>query len=49
MVCGAQLEDRKVPKEIYIIPGIPRNVIEKISKKDIKDLYRSLITRQEAI
>ena len=37
--CVAQLEDRKVPKEIYIIPEIPRNVIGKISKKDIKDLY----------
>lgn len=47
--CIAQLEDRKVPKEIYIIPEIPRNVIGKISKKDIKDLYRSLINRQEAI
>jgi len=47
--CVTELEDRKVPKEIHIIPEIPRNVIGKISKKDIKELYTSLITRQEAI
>ncbi len=40
--CNIQLEDRKVPKEIYIIPEIPRNAIGKISKKDVKELYQSL-------
>jgi len=44
-----QLEDRKVPKEIYIIPAIPRTVIGKVSKQDIKDLYHRLITKQEVI
>ncbi len=47
--CISQLEDRKVPKEIHIIEEIPRNVIGKISKKDIKELYQSLITKQEAV
>ncbi|AEY64962.1 class I adenylate-forming enzyme family protein [Clostridium sp. BNL1100] len=40
--CNIQLEDRKVPKEIYIISEIPRNAIGKISKKDVKELYQSL-------
>lgn len=47
--CVTQLEDRKVPKEIYIIPAIPRTVIGKVSKQDIKDLYHRLITKQEVI
>jgi acyl-CoA synthetase (AMP-forming)/AMP-acid ligase II len=47
--CNSQLEDRKVPKEIHIIHEIPRNVIGKISKKDIKELYQSLISKQEAV
>lgn len=40
--CNVKLEDRKVPKEIFIIPEIPRNAIGKISKKDVKELYQSL-------
>lgn len=47
--CISQLEDRKVPKEIYIIREIPRSVIGKISKKDIKELYQSLSSNQEAV
>ncbi|HEX3028161.1 MAG TPA: class I adenylate-forming enzyme family protein [Clostridia bacterium] len=47
--CVLQLEDRKVPKEILIIDEIPRNVIGKICKKDIKELYQSLISRKEGI
>lgn len=46
--CASQLEDKNMPKEIYIIPEIPRNTIGKISKKDIKELYYTLKTSQEA-
>ncbi|HEX2927219.1 MAG TPA: class I adenylate-forming enzyme family protein [Ruminiclostridium sp.] len=41
--CNLHLEDRKVPKDIFIIPEIPRNAIGKISKQDMKELYQSLI------
>ncbi len=47
--CNSNLEDRKVPKDIHIIREIPRNVIGKISKKDIKELYQSLIAKQEVV
>lgn len=47
--CNNNLEDRKVPKEIHLIPEIPRNVIGKISKKDVYNLYENLITKQEAM
>ncbi len=47
--CVNELEDKKVPKEIYIITEIPRNVIGKISKSDIKELYKKLTTKQEAV
>ncbi|HEX3029381.1 MAG TPA: class I adenylate-forming enzyme family protein [Clostridia bacterium] len=45
--CMVKLEDRKVPKEIHIIESIPRNAIGKISKDDLKKLYKQ-ITNQEA-
>ncbi|WP_058304261.1 class I adenylate-forming enzyme family protein [Gorillibacterium timonense] len=41
--CAAQLEDRKVPKEIHIVASIPRNVIGKINKKEVKAMYDSLL------
>jgi acyl-CoA synthetase (AMP-forming)/AMP-acid ligase II len=46
--CMTELEDRKVPKEIYLIDSIPRNVIGKISKNDVKVLYNSIIAEKEA-
>ncbi|MHB8062505.1 MAG: class I adenylate-forming enzyme family protein [Ruminiclostridium sp.] len=46
--CMTELEDRKVPKEIYLIDSIPRNVIGKISKNDVKALYDSIISTKEA-
>lgn len=45
--CMSELEDRKVPKEIYIIDSIPRNVIGKISKRDVKDLYEQITSERE--
>ena len=47
--CFAQLEDRKVPKEIHLVDQIPRNVIGKINKNEVKSLYRHLITQEEAV
>jgi long-chain acyl-CoA synthetase len=45
--CMSELEDRKVPKEIYLVDSIPRNVIGKISKRDVKELYNSIIQKKE--
>lgn len=45
--CMANLEDRKVPKEIHIVDHIPRNAIGKISKADIKTMYEKVISMQE--
>ena len=45
--CMSELEDRKVPKEMYIIDSIPRNVIGKISKRDVKDLYEQITSKKE--
>ncbi|MEW9700953.1 class I adenylate-forming enzyme family protein [Paenibacillus sp. SI8] len=42
--CISQLEDRKVPKEIYIVDMIPRNVIGKINKNEVKALYHHLVS-----
>lgn len=47
--CCAQLEDRKVPKEIHIVDQIPRNVIGKINKNEVKSLYRHLVSKEEAV
>lgn len=47
--CFARLEDRKVPKEIHVVDHIPRNVIGKINKNDVKSLYRHLISQEEAV
>ena len=35
------LEDKKVPKEIYILDKIPRNIIGKISKNELKCFYQN--------
>lgn len=45
--CMANLEDRKVPKDIFIVESIPRNAIGKISKADLKALYEKMISLQE--
>ena len=45
--CVQKLEDRKVPKEIYIVESIPRNAIGKISKADMKKMYQNIIEMQE--
>lgn len=45
--CMTNLEDRKVPKEIHIVNHIPRNVIGKISKSDIRAMYEKIISMQE--
>ncbi len=44
--CINELEDRKVPKEIYLVDSIPRNVIGKIAKNDVKALYDSLVSQK---
>lgn len=46
--CMNELEDRKVPKEMYLVESIPRNVIGKISKRDVKALYNSIVLKREA-
>lgn len=45
--CMANLEDRKVPKDIFIVDNIPRNAIGKISKADLKAMYEKMISIQE--
>lgn len=37
--CRQHLEDKKVPKEMYIIDKIPRNITGKISRKELVDFY----------
>ncbi|MFC5468076.1 class I adenylate-forming enzyme family protein [Cohnella suwonensis] len=46
--CVSSLEDRKVPKEIHVVDAIPRNVIGKINKNEVKELYRNLLSKEEA-
>ncbi|WP_438432804.1 class I adenylate-forming enzyme family protein [Gorillibacterium sp. sgz500922] len=41
--CMARLEDRKAPKEIHIVEAIPRNVIGKINKTEVRELYGALL------
>ncbi|MGI6668571.1 MAG: class I adenylate-forming enzyme family protein [Acetivibrionales bacterium] len=45
--CMANLEDRKVPKEIFIVDSIPRNAIGKISKADLMAIYRKMTSIEE--
>jgi len=39
--CRANLEDKKVPKEIHILDKIPRNIIGKISKNELSCFYQN--------
>jgi acyl-CoA synthetase (AMP-forming)/AMP-acid ligase II len=45
--CRQNLEDKKVPKEIYIIDTIPRNTIGKISKNELKCFYHNILIKKE--
>lgn len=37
--CRANLEDKKVPKEIHIVDVIPRNDVDKVSRNEMRKVY----------
>lgn len=41
-VCAQNLADFKVPREIYIVDDLPRSLLNKISKKDLRDQLQAM-------